>query len=85
MRIKEAVSDITLVNTIVEDCKYWEKLNNADKMLYDYMYLNECKDSKQSRLYQLILNGQELWYGTLEEINAIVKSMIYRLERDYSI
>lgn len=85
MRVKEAVSDITLVNTIMEDCKYWEKLNNADKMLYDYMYLNECKNSKESRLYQLILNGQELWYGTLEEINAIVKSMVYRLERDYSI
>ena len=33
-------------------------------------------------MYQLILNGCELWYGTLIEINAIVKSMIKRLEKN---
>lgn len=74
-----------LINTINEDCKLWEKLENEDKMFDSYMYLNECKNSKESGLYQLILNGRELWYGTLQEINAIVKSMIYMLQKDYSI
>lgn len=71
-----------LINTIKEDCKLWEKLNNKGKMLDSYMYLNECTNSKESGLYQLILNGCELWYGTLHEINAIVKSMIIRLQND---
>lgn len=75
----------SLINTITEDCKHWEQLNNTDKMLYSYMYLNECKNSKQNGLYQLILNGQELWYGTLAEINAVVKTMIMRIERDFAI
>ena len=74
-----------LIATIEEDCKEWDRLNNKDKVSYDYMYLNECSNSEESGMYQLILNGMELWYGTLSEINAIVKSMIYRLTRDYSI
>lgn len=73
----------SLINTITEDCKHWEQLNNADKMLDSYMYLNECKNSKESGLYQLILNGKELWYGTLAEINAVIKTMIMRIERDF--
>ena len=73
----------SLINTSTEDCKHWEQLNNADKMLYNYMYLNECKTSKQNGLYQLILNGKELWYGTLAEIKAVVKTMIMRIERDF--
>ncbi len=75
----------SLINTITEDCKHWEQLNNADKMLDSYMYLNECKNSKESGLYQLILNGKELWYGTLAEINAVVKTMIMRIERDFTL
>ena len=70
-----------LINTINEDCNYWEKLK--DNGFYDYLYLNECKDSKDNGLYQLILNGCELWYGTLQEINAIVKAMIKIIETDY--
>lgn len=58
------------------DCKTYIDL--VDGGFYQYMYLNECANSKESELYQLILNGNELWYGTLEEINAIVKSMIIR-------
>lgn len=73
-----------LIATIKEDIAEWEKQNNKDMMLESYMYLNECKNSKTSGLYQLILNGQELWYGTLQEINAIVKSMLIRLTKDYS-
>lgn len=73
---------IDLINTIKEDCKTWEKLNNDGKMIDSYMYLNECKDSRENGFYQLILNGCELWYGTLQEINAIVKSMIYRIKNN---
>ena len=71
-----------LINTIQEDCKMWEQLSNNGKMFYDYMYLNECQNSKESGMYQLILNGNELWFGTLQEINAIVKSMIIRIQND---
>ena len=71
-----------LVYTIKTDCELWEKLNNKDKMIDSYMYLNECKNSRKNGLYQLILNGCELWYGTLEEINAVVKTMIRRIEKN---
>lgn len=71
-----------LKNVIMEDCKLWETLVNKDKLLDNYMYLNECVDSKNTGLYQLILNGCVLWYGALAEINAIVKSMIIRIEKD---
>lgn len=69
-----------LLDVIKQDCELWNKLNNEGKMLQDYMYLNECSDSKENGLYQLILNGCELWYGTLPEINAIVKSMFNRMK-----
>ena len=69
-------------DVIAEDCKFWEELNNKDKMVESYMYLNECSNSKDTGMYQLILNGYELWYGTLAEINAIVKSMIVRIEKN---
>ncbi len=69
-----------LITTINEDCKMWERLNNSKKLLDSYMYLNTCVNSAENGLYQLILNGSELWYGTLEEINAIVKSMITRIK-----
>ena len=69
-------------DVITEDCKFWEELNNKDKMVESYMYLNEYSNSKDTGMYQLILNGCELWYGTLAEINAIVKSMIVRIEKN---
>lgn len=71
-----------LKEVITEDCKQWERLNNQDKLFESYMYLNECENSKATGFYQLILNGCELWYGMLVEINAIVKSMIVRLEKN---
>lgn len=76
--MKKSIFDYSLVDTINEDCKEWEKLHNSGKMIESYLYLHECKNSKESGLYQLILNGCELWYGRLAEINAVVKSMIYR-------
>lgn len=71
-----------LINVINEDTRMWERLNNQDKLMHSYLYLNECRNSKENGMYQLILNGTELWYGTLEEINAIVKSMCTRLEHN---
>lgn len=68
-----------LKDVIAEDCKQWERLNNEGKLFESYMYLNEYANSKDTGMYQLILNGCELWYGTLSEINAIVKSMITRI------
>lgn len=72
----------TLEEVIKEDCKLWEQLNNQGKNVQSYMYLNECKNSKESGFYQLILNGNELWGGSLKEINAIVKSMIIRIDKN---
>jgi hypothetical protein len=70
-----------LKEVIKQDCELWEKLNNKEQSLESYMYLQENKDSEETKMYQLILNGNELWYGTLQEINAIVKSMIKRLDK----
>ena len=71
---------MSLIEVIKEDCKLWEQLNNKDKMFQEYMYLQVCSNSETSGMYQLILNGFELWFGTLNEINAIVKSMCARLQ-----
>lgn len=62
-----------LLETIKADCKELSEKLDAD---YNLIYLQECKDSKETNLYQLILNGYELWYGTLNEINAVVKSLL---------
>ena len=71
-------------DVINEDIRLWEKLHNKESMIESYLYLHEYSDSKESKLYQLILNGSELWYGTLEEINAVVKSMVTReINKDF--
>ena len=71
-----------LINVINEDIRLWERLNNQDKLMPSYLYLKECRNSKENGMYQLVLNGTELWYGTLKEINAVVKSMCTRLEHN---
>lgn len=63
---------INLINTIKADCQYYEKMQNG----FVWLELIECNNSKESGLYQLTENGEELWYGTLQEINAIVKTLI---------
>lgn len=69
---------VDLFETIKKDIAYWEKVYNKDRLLTEYMNINK----NTSGLYQLTLNGCELWHGTLTEINAIVKSMIIRAEKD---
>lgn len=73
-----------LKEVVAMDCVEWKKLKNADSMFQHYMYLNKCENSEESGMYQLILDGNELWFGTLQEINAVVKSMIklIEIERD---
>jgi hypothetical protein len=56
-------------------------LNNRG-MVASYIYVEDLPDSEETRLYRLCMNGNELWYGTLKEINAIVKTMIVRLEKN---
>ena len=74
-------SSLQLKETIAQDCKYWENAKNKGGLYQNYMYLNQCRDSEKTGLYQLILNGRELWYGTLQEINAVVKSMCALIDR----
>lgn len=76
MKIVETQSD--LMTVIKLDCYQWMQTVNENKMVWQYLYLQECENSKDNGLYQLILNGYELWYGTLQEINAVVKSMLNR-------
>ncbi len=84
---KGSWQEVNLVETIEEDIKYWERLVNKGKMIDQYLSLYECRDSRETGLWQLCLNGTELWYGTLEEINAVVKSMIRPLDKpeDYEL
>ena len=64
--------EINLIDTIKADCAYYEKMQHG----FAWLELIECKDSKKTNLYQLVKNGEELWYGTLKESNAIVKTLI---------
>lgn len=56
-----------LLETVKKDIA----LYNANEFV-QYLSLFETENS----LYQLCFNGIELWYGTLEEINAVVKSIL---------
>ena len=69
----DALRTAILLETIRIDC---EKLTTELDADYNYIYLQECKDSKENGMYQLVLDGHELWYGTLNEINAVVKSLL---------
>lgn len=75
LMIKTPKRQLSLEEVIAMDCRYWEGLVNKDRLYKNFMYLNRCRDTDKNGLWQLILNGRELWYGTLGEINAIVKSM----------
>lgn len=82
-QMQQRKNTAALIATIKEDIAAWEERNNKEMMIESYMYLNECRNSKTTGLYQLILNGKELWYGTLQEINAVVKSMLKKLTEEF--
>lgn len=75
MKHEKNIINYGLINTIKEDCRLYEKLNNG----FIYLELVECDNSMETGLFQLTKNGIELWYGTLQEINAVVKVLIKEL------
>lgn len=66
---------ITLQNPIEKDCQYYNSLDNVKF----HNNILSVKHSHGNKWYYLYLNDNELWFGTLQEINAIIKAMI-RLE-----
>ena len=90
MAIKETNADTerSLIDEIREDCERWSGLPESPLHgLDDWLGLHVCNNSAETGRYKLCLNGYELWHGTLAEINAIVKSMIRRIENadDYRL
>lgn len=76
-----------LIDEIREDCERWSGLSESPlHSPRDYLVLHWNERSPEIG-YQLCLNGRELWRGTLAEINAVVKSMIRRIENadDYRL
>lgn len=73
----EIISSINeeLKITIKQDIEYYEKLQK-DLLLQHYFTLYPCNDVELSKMWQLCFDGNLIWAGTLEEINAIVKSFI---------
>lgn len=70
----------SLIDEICKDCERWSGFPKSPLHDYDdYMTLHGNNRSPEIG-YQLCLNGHELWWGTLAEINAVVKSMIRRIE-----
>lgn len=90
MAIKETNADTerSLIDEIREDCERWSGFPESSLHGFDdWLELNVCANSAETGRYQLLLNGNVLWYGTLAEINAVVKSMIRRIENadDYRL
>lgn len=73
---------LDLKDVVICDCELWERRNNEDKMIPDCLGLCEYDGSEQTGLYSLEYNDGELWFGTLHEINAIVKSMLRKMKID---
>ena len=71
-----------LKDVIIQDCKLWNNKNNKDKMIPDYLVLLNSNESEETGMYFLEYNGDELWYGTLHEICAVVKSMLRKMDID---
>lgn len=59
------------------DCALWTKMNNSKMLMQSVLEVNPIEGTN---LCSLSLNGGELWFGTLQEINAVVKSMLRRLD-----
>lgn len=80
---KRYSEDVSFLESVIEqDCRRWEIVSNKDKLFHDRLYLRKNTDVRGNEIkeYSLMLNDGELYFGTLREINAIVKSMVYRIE-----
>ncbi|MBQ3543470.1 MAG: hypothetical protein IJA34_00535 [Lachnospiraceae bacterium] len=78
-RIERKYKEAQLKAIILDDIKTYHNLN-SNKMIKDYLEIEECSDTDESGLYNLIFNDNVLWFGTLGEINVIVKTMVKRIE-----
>ena len=67
---KEYRTPVTF-ESICEDCAEWTRRAEDGQYLY-------IASLAWDNMFALILNGGELWYGPLCEINAVVKSMLYQ-------
>lgn len=75
-------TDKHLIPVIEQDCKCWmvKRANNVRSLSYN-LHLHEYEDSEATGLYGLYITNdffgveKELCYGTLREINAVVKAM----------
>ena len=71
-----------LYNTILEDCRYYEDLINKGKLYKHYLELTKAEGLNE--MFYLNFDQVELWYGTLAEINAIVKGLI-KMKKDNGV
>lgn len=87
-KMRATISDESRKDVIKQDCEYLMDLYNK-RLIYKYIdvELREDNNSKENKMYYLYVNNAELWFGTLQEINAVVKSLIKLKEKkaDYSL
>ena len=75
-------TDKRLIPVIEQDCKCWmaKRANDVRSLSYN-LHLHEYENSENTGLYGLYMTNdffrveKELCYGTLREINAVVKAM----------
>lgn len=63
-----------LENTIKEDIKLYNKLNFVDYLTYKLDA--NARDKNGQPFVTLFYNGEELSWGTMQEVNQIVKALI---------
>lgn len=62
-----------LLKVVEADCRYFENLHNADRMLPDYLKVVSIPDT--NGWYSLTINESLLFSGPIEEINIAVKTL----------
>ena len=60
-----------LLEVIKSYCKTWERLHNNGKLLHDVLTVQP----DNSRYCSLFLNDVLLWFGTMQEVTAVIKTM----------
>lgn len=87
-KMKATISDENRKDVIKQDCEYLMNLYNK-RLIYKYIdvELREDNNSTENKMYYLYVNNAKLWFGTLQEINAVVKSLIRLKENkaEYSL
>lgn len=76
--------EYNLSDVVQEDCMTFNQMYNDDALLMKFLYVERAEESS---MYNLIWDDDQLWFGTLEEINAAIKVMIqvFRLEHSETI